>query len=74
MYLAMYYRKLANAISMYMKEVPSNIAVLIVSDHGYDPNLQEHSNYGFWSINIDDVTNPRTILDFKELILSLLQR
>lgn len=47
-------------------------AVLIVSDHGFDLKKYYHSDYGFWSLNIE----PRwwsinSILDFKENILKL---
>ncbi len=48
-------------------------AFIIVSDHGYDPVSQEHSDYGFWSANVDLPKRPSTVLDFKEIILKLLE-
>ena len=48
-------------------------AVLIVSDHGFDLKNYYHSNYGFWSLNIEPPSwwSIHSILDFKENILKL---
>jgi len=53
--------------------ISSNIVKIIVSDHGYNDKEHNHSNYGFWSINVDLPNYPRTVLDFKDLILKLLR-
>jgi len=74
MTLATYYRKFAHDLAAHLSVLPDNIAVLIVSDHGYDPQAHDHSFYGFWSINVQPPRKPKTILDFKNLILSLLER
>lgn len=55
-----------------LAEKEGNI-VLIVSDHGFDIKKYYHSEYGFWSLNIEP---PRwwrisSILDFKRNILKL---
>jgi len=71
--LATYYKKLAKQISSFTSGL-TNTAVLIVSDHGYDPSKHEHSEVGFWGLNIKPPYTPRTILDFKELILMLLKQ
>lgn len=48
-------------------------AILVVSDHGFDLENYYHSDYGFWSLNI----NPprwweiKSVLDFKNNILKL---
>jgi len=48
-------------------------AVLIVSDHGFDIEKYDHSDYGFWSLNIEPPSwwKIRSILDFKNNILRL---
>ena len=48
-------------------------AVLIVSDHGFDLKNYYHSEYGFWSLNIEPPSwwCINSILDFKEGILKL---
>ena len=65
------YRRLADLI---MKSIPDSekLCILIVSDHGFDPIKQEHSDHGFWSLNIKPPRIPKTILDFKDIILELL--
>ena len=74
--LASYYKKLAKNIGLlnrkYSHEL-KNTAILIVSDHGYDPHEHTHSKYGIWSLNISVHEKPKTILDFKDLILKLLE-
>ena len=69
--LATYYKKLAKEIRLKTRNL-QNTTVLIVSDHGYDPSVHEHSNYGFWSSNRSLPFNPKSILDFKEIILGIL--
>ncbi|MHA1617563.1 MAG: alkaline phosphatase family protein [Candidatus Njordarchaeales archaeon] len=65
------YKRLANLI---MRSIPnlSKLCILIVSDHGFDPIKQIHSDYGFWSMNIEPPRMPKTILDFKDIILKIL--
>jgi len=50
-----------------------NYVVLIVSDHGFDFQTHDHSEYGFWSLNIDDFEF-HTITDFCPKILELFER
>ena len=69
--LATYYKKMEKNISNLLKRVRRS-AVLILSDHGFDPIKQEHSDRGFWSLNVKPPKIPRTILDFKNIILELL--
>ena len=66
--------KLYNTVKPLLDVAYSNgYAVLIVSDHGFDVENYNHSDYGFWSLNI----NPprwwkiRSVLDFKNNILRL---
>jgi len=49
-------------------------AILMISDHGFDLNKYYHSNYGFWSLNVEPPNwwNIKTILDFKENIMKLI--
>jgi len=70
--LANYYKKMEKAVSEAVKQIPES-ALLILSDHGFDPKTQEHSSQGFWSINVKPPLFPKTILDFKSLILNLLE-
>jgi len=65
------YKKLASLLSSLVPK-SGNLCTLIVSDHGYDPVKQEHSDHGFWSLNIKPPKIPKTILDFKDIILELL--
>jgi len=48
-------------------------AVLIVSDHGFDVEKYNHSDYGFWSLNINppEWWEIKSILDFKDNVLRL---
>ncbi|UCD44271.1 MAG: hypothetical protein JSV27_09060 [Candidatus Bathyarchaeota archaeon] len=56
-----------------------DVAVLILSDHGYLHEFDEtgkdisaeHSHVGFWSLNVDTEVVPTTIFDFSELIYHL---
>jgi len=70
--LATYYKKMEKAVSRAIKQIPESV-FLILSDHGFDPKTQKHSSHGFWSINVKPPLIPRTILDFKPLILKLLR-
>lgn len=72
--LATYYKKLEKAIDYLLDDYKKNCAILIVSDHGYDPKIHDHSEYGFWSSNVKLPRNPVTILDFKTIILEMLKR
>ena len=65
------YKKLANLIA---ESIPSrsDLCILMLSDHGFDPINQTHSDYGFWSMNVKPPKKPKTILDFKDIILELL--
>ena len=56
-----------------MEAEKRNYVVLILSDHGFDFKKYYHSDYGFWSLNIEPPSywNIKTILDFKEYIIRL---
>jgi len=47
--------------------------VLIVSDHGFDFKNHTHKKYGFYSFNFHPPFRPKTIMDFKEIILNLFE-
>ena len=66
------YRKLSNEIEKVVSKVYNDAIVLIVSDHGYNPARQDHSYFGYWSINLANIEKPRTILDFERLIRRLI--
>jgi hypothetical protein len=57
------------------ERIPSNTALLIASDHGMtvstDGVTGDHSDHGFWSLNVEPPFYPRSILDFKSLIIDL---
>ncbi|RLB81448.1 MAG: hypothetical protein DRH17_09120 [Deltaproteobacteria bacterium] len=66
--------KLYNTVKPLLDAAYSNgYAVLIVSDHGFDIEKYYHSDYGFWSLNINPPSwwKIRSILDFKNNILRL---
>ena len=67
------YKRLADLLA---ESIPENddLCTLIISDHGYNPVKQEHSDYGFWSLNIKPPKTPRTILDMKDIILKFLNK
>lgn len=69
--LAAYYKMMANEIRSAVVSL-KNTATLIVSDHGYDPRIHDHSMSGFWSCNIKPYAVPRTIMDLKGIILKWL--
>jgi len=71
--LARYYKGLAMNIKKMIMAKNYSLAILIVSDHGYDPNIHNHSTYGFWSLNIKISITPKTILDFRNMILNLVE-
>ena len=66
------YKKLGRKIEEVISKVHGGTVVLIVSDHGYSPARQDHSYFGYWSINAQIYKKPRTILDFKHLIRRLI--
>lgn len=51
-----------------------NVAVLIVSDHGFIQEEYTHSDHGFWSSSVDLTSKPKTILDFHDIILNLVRQ
>jgi len=68
----------------YLMDLPmlfdlKDVAVLILSDHGYLHEFDEtgkdisaeHSHTGFWSLNVDIEVEPTTIFDFSDLIYHL---
>lgn len=56
-----------------------HVAVLIMSDHGYEHRFREdgkdvdgdHSQRGFWSMNVKTKKKPESVLDFHDLIQEL---
>jgi len=65
------YKKLSKKIEEVISKVYGDAVVLIVSDHGYNPVRQDHSYFGYWSINAGVSKKPRTVLDFAPLIMEL---
>ena len=61
-----YYRE----VEQLVVKINSKYPTLIVSDHGFDFKKHTHSDYGFWSVNYTPPFTPKTIFDFKNLILS----
>ncbi|MCE4605274.1 MAG: alkaline phosphatase family protein, partial [Desulfurococcales archaeon] len=52
-HLRRYYKLVEKQVYKLMKLLEDQEKLfLIVSDHGYDPSIHEHSDYGFWSSNI----------------------
>lgn len=72
-FLSRYYKKLAIDIEKTIMTKSDSLAILIVSDHGYNPNTHEHSTYGFWSLNVRTSITPKTVLDFKNVIFNLVE-
>ncbi|WP_228546788.1 alkaline phosphatase family protein [Hyperthermus butylicus] len=50
------------------------VAILVVSDHGYDSRLHEHSPYGYWSLNVEPPRRPEKVTDFHDIVLELLEK
>ncbi len=63
------YKRLNEMVS----SAPDDAAKLIVSDHGFDSGKFTHSDYGFWSSNVPLPREPKTVLDFKSIVLDLLE-
>ncbi len=72
-HLATFYKRINNLVEKTSERLSGEGAILVVSDHGYDPVKHEHSRYGFWSSNIALGTKPKSITDFKDIILKLLK-
>jgi len=78
---------LIEEIYVQLSEIPylfelKNVAVLILSDHGYKHRFREdgkdiegdHHPFGFWSINVDTTIKPATVFDFYGLIHELVTK
>ena len=63
-----FYVDLDGYVSDLKKSIEASL-FLIVSDHGFDLKVKNHSNYGFYSSNIVLDTKPADITDFYSLIL-----
>ncbi len=66
---------IARIVRRRVRQSGRSIAVLVVSDHGMKPDengVGEHSEYGFWSLNVEPPLTPRSILDFRRLVEQLL--
>ena len=72
--LRQYYGLVEKQVSLIKENLDRNDLLLIVSDHGYDPNIHEHSNYGFWSSNLPLDPEPRRITDFRWIVERFLCR
>lgn len=70
--LRRYYRLVEDQVGRIAEALGGDWVLLIVSDHGYDPSIHEHSDYGFWSFSRGLGYEPRTILDFRGIIEDLL--
>ncbi len=72
------YRKLDKLVNEVKRMIPNDTFFLIVSDHGmtYERGsiFGKHSDYAFWSFNMDITQTPREITDFYNIILSLINR
>jgi hypothetical protein len=61
-----YYMKFNQFVGKVIERLPSNTMLFIVSDHGGEKGL--HTNYGYYSSNINlGLKNPK-ISDFKEIL------
>lgn len=65
---------IARRVRRLVRQSGERIAVLIVSDHGMKPvgDMGDHTDYGFWSLNIEPPFRPKSILDFRRLIEEIL--
>ncbi len=69
--LRKYYDDLAELVKHLIDNAASRgYTVLIVSDHGFDLERRDHSNYGFWSLNRDIDIGFTKITDFYSYIIS----
>jgi len=68
--LRRYYNLVARQVARLRSAAGEDSLVLIVSDHGYDPTIHEHSEHGFWSANKKIEPAPTKITDFRKIIES----
>ncbi len=62
------YSKINKLIGKFLSKIKdNNLAIIIMSDHGYDPLLMDHSYYGYWSTNIK-INNIKTHQDLSYFI------
>ena len=73
-HLARFYRRIEKLVKIMSARFGDKAAILIVSDHGYDPSTHYHSDYGFWSSNVELALRPEKITDFKRIIMELLDK
>ncbi len=62
------YKKLGKRIERIISKIYDEAIIMIVSDHGYNSAKQDHSHFGYWSINAKITRKPRTVLDFSPSI------
>jgi len=71
------YFELNNIAKKVRERIGDDVAVLIVSDHGIqklpDGSI-DHSNHGFWSLNVKPPFTPKEIIDFYKLVIELAKR
>jgi len=71
------YLDLDNYVSILKNKLEDSfveITFIIVSDHGFDINIGNHSNYAFYSSNTHLKPKPKRITDFYEIILELIEK
>jgi len=66
--LRRYYNLVARQVERFQAKAGPDDLILIVSDHGYDPRIHEHSDYGFWSSNRRLPRRPERITEFRGII------
>ena len=79
---------LIEEIYRFLRDLPllfelKDVAILIMSDHGYRHIFDEetgrdieaeHTNVGFWSLNVKTYNTPKGIFDFHDLIYELVTK
>lgn len=68
--LRIHYGEIRKMITPLIRKASSKeYLILVVSDHGFDIKKYTHSEYGFWSLNLDTDWRPEQIIDFYPKIL-----
>jgi len=72
-----HYIDLDNYVSILKRKLEDtfkNIIFIIVSDHGFDFTIVDHSNYAFYSSNTPLIPRPKKITDFYRIILDIVDK
>lgn len=67
-----YIARLVNKIILESSKLGYDI--LLISDHGFDPEMCDHSCYNYWSSTFNPSFIPRYITDFYEIVLNYFDR